>query len=77
MSKTTTSGIPTSAQSAEDIVVNPAGSRLWVRSTIWLIKDFVLIDDIANYQDYLSVVLTNIGTLTDNNSMIAFRATYS
>ncbi|QIK54838.1 hypothetical protein G7051_10980 [Dysgonomonas sp. HDW5B] len=77
MSKTITLGIPTSGQSAEDIVINPAGSRLWVRSTIWLIKDSVLIDDIANYQDYSSVVLINVGTLTDNNSMIAFRVTYS
>lgn len=48
-----------------------------VNNTSGLTKDYYyLVGDITNYQGYSGLILTNVGALTDNNSMFAFRVTY-
>ena len=51
--------------------------RCIVNNTSGLTKDYYyLVGDITNYQGYSGIILTNVGALTDNNSMFAFRVTY-
>ena len=51
--------------------------RCIVNNTSGLTKDYYyLVGDITNYQGYSGLILTNVGALTDNNSMFAFRVTY-